>query len=70
MKTIRDGNGWVGHDDDDPMEATMSRRQPGRFAKQLQDPAEADARKPGQPHIPKFKAGKKRDASARPAKKK
>jgi hypothetical protein len=52
------------------MEATMSRRQPGRFAKQLQDPAEADARKPGQPHIPKFKAGKKRDASARPAKKK
>lgn len=48
----------------------MSRRPRGRFSKQLQDPAEADARRPGQPAVPKFKGGKKRDASARPARKK
>lgn len=44
----------------------MSKRPKGMFSKQFQDPSEPDARKPGQPRLPKFKAGKKQDPSARP----
>lgn len=47
----------------------MSRRPRGKLTKQIHDPAEPDIRKPGQPKVPKFKAGKKRDPSARPPKK-
>lgn len=47
----------------------MSRRPRGRFSKHSHDPAAADVRRPGQPHVPKFKAGKKRDPSARAPKK-
>lgn len=46
----------------------MSRRPRGRFAKELHEPEAPDVRKPGQPRVPKFKAGKKRDPSARPPK--
>jgi hypothetical protein len=46
----------------------MSKRPRGRFAKWFLDPSEPDARKPGQPQLPKFKAGKKQDPSARPPK--
>lgn len=44
----------------------MSKRPRGRFTKEIHDPAAADVRKPKQPRVPKFKAGKKRDPSARP----
>jgi hypothetical protein len=44
----------------------MSKRPPGKLTKEIHDPASADIRKPKQPHVPKFKAGKKQDASARP----
>jgi hypothetical protein len=47
----------------------MSRRPRGKLTKQIHDPAESDVRKPGQPRVPKFKAGKKRDPAARPPKK-
>jgi hypothetical protein len=46
----------------------MSRRPRGKFTKMIHDPAEPDVRKPGQPHVPKFKAGKKQDPSAEPPK--
>jgi hypothetical protein len=53
---------------DPTMEETMSRRPRGKLAKEIHDPAAPDVRKPRQPHVPKFKAGKKRDPSARPPK--
>jgi hypothetical protein len=46
----------------------MSRRPRGKLTKQIHDPADPDVRKPKQPHVPKFKAGKKQDPSARPPK--
>ena len=46
----------------------MSRRPRGKLTKQIHDPAAPDIRKPKQPRVPNFKAGKKRDPSARPPK--
>ncbi|MEP6574300.1 MAG: hypothetical protein ABJD11_16480 [Gemmatimonadota bacterium] len=46
----------------------MSKRPPGKFAKEIHDPAAGDIRRPGQGHVPKFKGGKKQDASAEPPK--
>ena len=46
----------------------MSKRPRAKLAKQIHDPAHPDVRKPKQPHVPKFKAGKKRDRSASRAK--
>jgi hypothetical protein len=43
----------------------MSKRPRAKLAKQIHDPARPDVRKPKQPQVPKFKAGKKRDRSAR-----
>lgn len=45
----------------------MSRRPRGKLTKQIHDPAAPDVRKPKQPRVPKFKAGKKRDPSAQRA---
>lgn len=46
----------------------MSRRPRGRFTKETHTPEEADVRPPGQGRVPKFKAGKNQDPSARPPK--
>ena len=53
---------------DPTREQTMSRRPRGKLTKELHDPAAPDVRRPKQPRVPKFKAGKKRGPSARPPK--